>query len=103
MEDEGKHSAVSSLLVVWHMDYIKQAKFKRKKVIAIPHTIDEENNKISAVTSKLSINKYLKYWLESNIIKPIKILPYLKLFIEYILFSLSFSIFLTWHLLPISN
>lgn len=77
MEDEGKHSAVSSLLVVWHMDYIKQAKLREKEIRTIPYARDEKNIKINAVTSKSSLNKHFKYQLESNIIKPIKILPYI--------------------------
>lgn len=82
MEDEGKHSAVSSLLVVWHMDYIKQAKLREKEISTIPYARDEKNIKINAVTSKSSLNKlilnkHFKYQLESNIIKPIKILPYI--------------------------
>lgn len=45
--------------------------------MVISYARDEENNKINAVTSKSSLNKHFEYWLESNIIKIIKILPYL--------------------------
>jgi hypothetical protein len=60
MEEEGKHSADSSPLVVWHMNCVKQAK-KNFFFRAISYARDEGNNKINAVTSKPSLNKHFEY------------------------------------------